>query len=296
MKAFALLLFTACIALCEDTWESTDGKTITADFLRLQNDSLSLIANGKQYNVPLAQLSKKSQEYARFKQDKMATWAEENLAAPIIAESVLREIIAFDAKLTEGKRFLMEGKIKNISKTSTLGASPMTTAVIELEAGTKVDLNLAGEVDGRMTRIKIEPGKVILTKAKNYSDGRWKDFQDSKILLENGQASIFHTNVVKNEISLTKLANENDINEATTVKVEKPKEQTAEEKAAIGRLRIRAEYLESQITQNEEGGKGVLDGPKYSKEEIEEMTKELEELKKKIPELDPDAEQHGRRR
>lgn len=286
MKATTILLLTASLAFCTETWESTDGKIITADFVRLKDDSLTLVADGKEYNVPLSRLSAKSQGYARFMQEKMKAWAAENLAAPIIAESVLHDVIAFDPRLAEGKRFLMEGNIKSIAKSSSLGSSPMTTAVIVLEAGTTMELDMSGEADGKMTKVKVEPDRVVLTKGKNYSDGKWRDFEDSESLMEKGQAFVFRANVEKGKIVCSGIASDEDIDKATNVHVARPKEMTAEEKAATGRLRMRAEYLESQLSGNDPdtGKKGALGEPSkgYSKAELDAMRKELEALKKRL--------------
>lgn len=283
MKPIAIFLLTSCLAFSAETWESTDGKTITAGFVRLKDDSLTLVADGKQYNVPLSRLSAKSQGYARFMQEKMKAFATESLAAPIIAESVLHEIIAFDPELAEGKRFLMEGNIKTISKSSSLGASPMTTAVIELDAGTQLEVNMAGKADGKMTKVKVEANRVVLTKAKNYSDGKWRDFEDSEILMETGQAFVFRANVEKGKVLSSGLATEEEIDKATNVHVARPKEMNAEEKASISRLRIRAEYLKSQLANTATDGKGVLGEPvKYSRAELEAMRKELEGLNKRL--------------
>lgn len=283
MKPIAIFLLTASLAFSAETWESADGKIITAGFVRLKDDSLTLVADGKQYNVPLSRLSAKSQGYARFMQEKMKAFATENLSAPIIAESVLHDIIAFDPELAEGKRFLMEGNIKTISKSSSLGASPLTTAVIELDAGTRLEINMAGEADGRMTKVKVEADRVVLTKAKDYSDGKWKDFEDSEILMEKGQAFVFRANVEKGKVLSSGLATKEEIYKATNVHVMRPREMNAEEKASIGRLRIRAEYLKSQIAGTATAGKGVLGDPiKYSRAELDAMRKELEALNKRL--------------
>lgn len=287
MKATIAAFLATSFALFAETWESADGKTITADFVRLQDDSLTLVAEGKQYNIPLSRLSTKSQGYARFMQEKMKAWSAENLAAPIIAESVIHEIMAFDPQLAEGKRFLMEGNIKSISKSSSLGASPMTTAVIELEAGTQLELNMAGEADGKTTKVKVETNRVVLTKAKTYDDGKWRDFEDSEILMEKGQAFVFRANVEKGKVGASGLATKEEIDKATNVHVVRPKEMNAEEKAAIGRLRMRAEYLESEISGKTPGGSGVLgERTNHTKAELEAMRKELDALKKQIEAAD----------
>lgn len=295
MKAILIFFLTACYAFCNETWESSDGKKITADFVRLEGDALTLVADGKQYNVPLTRLNAKSQKYARFKQEKMKAWAAENMEAPIIAESVLHDIVAFDPSLAEGKRFLMEGNVKSIAKSSSLGASPLTTAVIELDAGTKLELDLAGEADGKMTKIKIEAGRVMLTKAKTYSDGKWREFEDSKALMENGQAFVFRANVEKGKITCSGIASKEEIDKATKVHVPIPNVLTAEEKAALGRLKMRAEYLESQLSDADPKESGVLggSGDDYSKAEMDAMRKELEGLKKRLKALDEDKERHN---
>lgn len=297
MKAILAAFLATSFALNAETWESTDGKTITADFVRLQGDALTLVADGKPYNVPLSRLSAKSQGYARFMQEKMKTWSAENLAAPIIAESVLHDIIAFDPLLVEGKRFLMEGNVKSISKSSSLGASPMTTAVIELEAGSRFELNMAGEADGKTTKVKVEPDRVVLTKGKTYDDGKWRDFVESEILMAKGQAFVFRAHVEKGKIFSSGLATEEEIDSATTVPVVRPKELTAEEKAAISRLRIRAEYLESQISGSTSGGSGVLSEPaNHSAADIEAMSKELDALKKQLEAAGPSPDRSRPRR
>jgi hypothetical protein len=291
MKVILIFFLMACFAFSSEKWESSDGKTITADFVRLEDDSLTLVAEGKEYSVPLSRLSKKSQDYARFMQEKMKEWAAENVEAPIIAESVLHDVVAFDASLAEGKAFLMEGNVKTIEKSSSLGASPLTTAVIELEAGTRMEVDMASAADGKMTKVKIDTGRVVLTKAKTYSDGKWKDFEESEVLMEKGQAFVFRTSVEKGKITCSGVATKEEIERAKRVDVQRPRELTAEEKASLGRLRMRAEYLESQLSDEDTGGKGVLDEPsKYSKAELEAMQKEIEGLKMQLKVLDESEE------
>ncbi len=294
MKAISLFFLTSCFAFCSEKWESSDGKTITADFVRLKDDSLTLVAEGKEYSVPLSRLSKKSQDYARFMQEKMKEWAAENVGAPIIAESVLHDVVSFDPSLAEGKQFLMEGNVKTIEKSSSLGASPLTTAVLELEAGTRLEVDMASAGDGKITKVKIETGRVVLTKAKTYSDGKWRDFVDSEVLMEKGQAFVFRTSVEKGKITCSGIATKEEIEKATKVDVPRPRELTAEEKASLGRLKMRAEYLESELSEKDPEDKGVLGEPsKYSKAELEAMEKELEGLKKQLKVLD-ESEQRAR--
>ena len=288
MKKSIILLFSGTLALFADTWTSSDGKTIEADFVRLKDDSLMLIADGKEYSVPLSRLDAKSQGYARFMQQKTGELVTRSLALPIIPESSLLEVIGYDPKLAEGKFFLMEAQVKTISKSSSLGSSPLTTAVIELAGGTRMEIDMSGEGDGRTTKAKVEDGKVVLLKAKSYSDGKWRDFEADENIIENGQVAVFRANVKRGRINGTGVATMEEIIKAKVVKSVQPRELTEEQKASIERIKIRVEYLESQLS----GGTGFIGSAavEYTDAEKEGMRKELGSLKAELAKLTKDTE------
>ncbi|MFT4588781.1 MAG: hypothetical protein ACI8QF_002888 [Limisphaerales bacterium] len=47
-----------------ETWTSADGRTITATFVKVSDDKITLETKGKQYTIPLSKLSPKSRAYA----------------------------------------------------------------------------------------------------------------------------------------------------------------------------------------------------------------------------------------
>lgn len=301
MKVTIAAFLATSLALFAESWESTDGKTITADFVRLQDDSLTLRTGDKEYSVPLSRLSAKSQTYARFLQEKMKGLVSQNLDTAIIAESSLLDAIGLDPKLAEGRHFLMEGNVKSIAKSSSLGSSPLTTAVIVLSAGTRMELDMSGEADGKTTKVRVESGKVVLTKATTYSDGKWKDFDDSKILLETGQAVIFRSHVERGKIVCTAIATLDEIVKAKVAKAPLSKELTAEEKASIERIKIRVEFLESQLSGSvgkpSADGKGFLgpQGAEYTDAEKSSMRSELARLKAELASMTKSASPDGLR-
>ncbi|QTN34135.1 hypothetical protein HZ994_18030 [Akkermansiaceae bacterium] len=289
IKAGFFLSLAATLVLRADTWTSSDGKTIEADFVRLQDDSLFLRSAGKEYSVPLSRLDQKSQGYARFLHGKMKELAANALESPIVAETALLDAIGADPKLVEGRNFLMEGYVKSISKSSSLGASPLTTAVVVLGGGTRMEMNLSGEADGRMTKVKVEEGRVVLTKGKNYSDGKYRDFEEYKTLMENGKAVVFRARVEGGKIIGSGIATFEEIVRSKVVRAPQSKELTAEEKAEIARIQIRVEYLESQLAEGAGkpagGDGGGFLGPGaagYTDGEKDTMRRELGQLKEKL--------------
>lgn len=287
MKLTIAAFLAGSLALSAETWESTDGKSITADFVRLQDDSLTLRTGEKEYSVPMSRLSAKSQAYARFLQEKMKGLVSQNLDLAIIAESSLLDAISLDPKLAEGRYFLMEGNVKSISKSSSLGASPLTTAVIVLSSGTRIELDMSGEADWKTTKVRVDSGKVVLTKATSYSDGKWKDFDDSKILMEIGQAVVFRSRVERGRLVCTGIATLDEIVKAKAAKAPMSKELSAEDKAAIERIKIRVEFLEGQLSGSvgkpSADGKGfVPQGAEYTDAEKSAMRSELARLKAEL--------------
>lgn len=273
--------------LSAESWTSSDGKTIEAEFVRVKDGSVVLNADGKEYSVPLERLDRKSRDYATFIQEKMKELAVSNMALPVIAESALLDAMGCAPDLAEGKAFLMEALVKSISKSSSLGASPRTTAAIVLGEGTRMEMDISGEGDGKRTKAKVEEGRIVLLKGTNYSDGKYRDFEEDVALAEKGRAAVFNVRVEDQKIIGTGLASEEEIIRAKVERAPRPVELTAEQKAEIGRMEVRIAYLKSQLDDGPSDSDGGILSTKsvHSDSDRKEMETELKGLKRKIEEM-----------
>lgn len=55
-----------------------------------------------------------------------------------------------------------------------------------LSGATRMEIDMSGEGDGRNTNAKVHEGKVVLLRGKSYSDGKYRDFEEDSVLMENG--------------------------------------------------------------------------------------------------------------
>lgn len=103
MKAIPSLLTCLCLLSLDAsarTWTNQSGKTIEADFVKLEGETLHLRSGtGQTYQVPLASLSEADQTYAREQSSATAS-----AAAPAGEASVFQELIDGKLVAVNGKR------------------------------------------------------------------------------------------------------------------------------------------------------------------------------------------------
>ena len=294
MKPLILTLMLALSALASavagDSWTSTDGKTINADFVRIRDGNVVLTMSGKEYPVPLDKLDKKSQGYARFLQEGLNKWAKQNLGAPILSEQMLGEIIHFDAGLVEGRTYLVEGHVGAIGQTRALARTVSATPDFQLRGGTQAQADFSVKAGAKSSKIKVDTQRVQLLKASKYSKGRWSNFTPRETLLEVGQPVVVRVTVRKGVLSDGKLASSQEITEARLIAARQNGGLSLDELANLELIRIRIEFLEAQLESGEAGRATVSSVTgylgtikfKYSDAEKQAMQRELELLRAQL--------------
>jgi hypothetical protein len=299
MKLLQALLLTLLIISAEgaDTWTNADGKTITADFIRMDGNTVVLKMRGMNYPVPIEKLSEKSQHYALYLSKELNKWATANLKMPIIPEEVLTDIIAYNSQLTEGRHYLVSGTVKSLrSNSGGLNPPDRLTATIELTGGTEVASDFAEQADGRRAKIEVEDDRVMLLKARSFSGGKddWHNFTPDKALVSVGQSIIVRAKVHKGKIEGTGLPSSQEVTQARVLAAKSNGGLSTEGYAQIEKIKIRIEYLEAVLAGDAgsasytgiHGTSGsVTMGSityQHSKAEEEAMRKELELLRAQL--------------
>lgn len=272
-----------------DSWTSVDGKTITADFVRISGSKVILSMEGKEYPVPLEKLDEKSRGYARFLQAELTRWAHQNIDSPILPEQLLEEIIQFDAELVEGKTFLVEGYIGKIGQQRALARSVPTVAEFELRGGTSSKADLAEEVPNR-GKLKYGPDQVELHLARSGGASGWKDYTFEKALLKVGQPVVVRLTVRDGKLVEGQLASSQEVTEARLIFARQNGGLTVDELADLERIKIRIQFLEAQLDSGD-AGEATVTGVngyigtikfKYSDAEKQRMQQELELLRAQL--------------
>lgn len=289
-------LLTTVMAMASDTWESTDGKTINADFIRMNGNSVVLEMRGRKYTVPIEKLSKESKNYALYLNEELNKWAAVNLKQPIISEEVLNDLIAYNPRLTEGKHFLVEGRVKSIrGHSSRLKQDSRPTATIRLEEGTSVTSDFAEQADGRRTKIEVESERVMLMKARTLSGGEgWKNFTPERSLVSVGETILLRAKVERGKIIATGLPSSQEIAQAQLEAARANGGLSTQQHGQLEKIKIRIEYLEAALSGN--AGSSSFSGisgndgsvtigsatHNYSEAEKQAMRKELELLRAQL--------------
>lgn len=290
MRTWLLLLYTLAapsFLLAGTTWESADGKQIQAEFIRLTSDqNVVLLMSGKEFKVPLQNLSEKSQLFAQVMHKGMMEWARTNISSPILTEEILIGIHELDPSLVEGRTFLVEGRIARFN-VRTLAKSPSDAIEVELNGGTRTQVSLADQVDGRRTRAEVKDNQVILLKAQTLSGGDWKNFQPAGAIMQVGDPIHVRVTGVRGRLEGQGKASSQEVTSAQLKAAAANGGLSLDQLVQLEQLRIRIAYLEAQLGSGE-AGSGTLSGDrgyigtitfKYSDAEMAAMQKELELLK-----------------
>lgn len=282
----------ATLSHAQDKWTSEDGKEITAKFVRISGANVVLEMKGKEYALPVAKLSKQSQDYANYMQENLQKMAAKNIDSPIISEATLIEVLSFNANLAEGKNFLVKGYVKSFDKPSALSTNTGSQVGVNLQGGTAFIADYTNVADGTRTKIKVEADSVVLLKYRTLDGGAKNPYQDhtpEKTLLASGESVIFRARVEKGKIIGTGLASSQEITEADMLIAKQKGNLTPVELSEFSYIQIRINYLEAALEGN--AGTASVSGTKgyigtvtyeYSKAEKEAMLKELEILRAQL--------------
>ncbi len=249
MRAFLPLLIAPVVAglSLADTWQSIDGKTITADFLGIEGTKVILLMNDKEYSIPLEKLHPTSREYAKAFDSQYRKWVAAKLSQPLWPENRLLNAIAIAPDSAEGQNYLVSGHVAEIRRSSSLSRGAGNTAYISLQGGTSAAVDFTSEADHKRTKIKIDTDRVVLVKARTLSSGTWKNFTPEKTLVETGQPIVIRARVVDGKLIGGGIASSQEVTNARLEAAKKQGEESFEKAIKAEQLRIRLEFLEAQI-------------------------------------------------
>jgi hypothetical protein len=290
MKSYITsIIFATSSALLATTWTSNDGKTIEADFVKLEGEILVLKKGVDHLRVPMARLNADSQAFASFSQKSKLEWATLNAVSPIISEAMLASITDFKPDLAEGKNYLVEGNVATIRAGGTT-LSPSNKVDVTLAGGTKFQIDFSDKANGLSTKMKVEEDQVILLKPNSFGGSGYKDFVPAGFLLQSGQSIVIRAIVKDAKILGQGMPTSAELTEARLQYAKQNGGLAFEDAARLEELRIRAEYLESQLKEGKAGTAEVstITGYagtitlEYTDAEKEKMRKELELLRAQI--------------
>lgn len=287
----ALVQLVTCGHVQAASWTNKDGKSIEADFIRVEGNTVHLAIKGKTFKVPLDELDSPSQGYARFLHAKRKQWVAANASSPIINEKILLELMSYDARAIHGKSYLIVGHVESVDKVgSALAKAGSTKAHVKLLGGTKAEIDFIGTINNANTRLEIKEDKAIMLKAQSHrgSDG-WVDFAPAEVLLQKGQETVIRAIVKNGRIEGTGLATSAEITKARLEYAQKNGGVDLDKAIVMERLKNRVEFLEMQLAgnagtgsvYNDDGTQGTVVF-EFTDAEKQAMRKELELLKAQI--------------
>lgn len=287
-KIWTALFFNLTCALGQcGEWTSADGRTITADFIKLAEGKVHLLVKGKLARVALEELSPASRSYAGFLQQELAKSAMSNSKSPILTERMLQDLLAFDPDLVEGKNYLVEGHVERIAKPS---GPPSAKVEVTLNGKTRAVIDYADVAGGGQFKIKIGTDSVLLMGATGRSGGRWVNFTSERKLIAVGQPVVIRARVQRGKIVAQ---GKPTSQEETTARLAFTKQSgglSMKDAVELERAKIRINFLEKQLSGNA-GSATVVNGVsgdfgtvtfEFSEAEKEAMEKELELLRAQI--------------
>jgi S1-C subfamily serine protease len=194
VKSLVLLMAFFTTVLHGGQWTNIDGKTIDADFVKVQGGALFIKSGGRTFSVPLDQMSPDSRGLANYLQEQMMQWAIENATLPILPEEYLLSILDLAPNAAEGRRYLVEGHVKTLNTGSSLNPNADHPDVM-LDNGTRCTLDLS-VYNGRARKLKAETNRVVLLKAtKIGGKAGYSDFAPSEVLVEVGRPIVIRAMV-----------------------------------------------------------------------------------------------------
>lgn len=290
MKSFITSIILAITsAFSATTWTSNDGKTIEADFVKVEGGTLFLTKGADLIRVPMQRLNADSQAFAIFSQESKLKLATLNATYPIMAEAMLISITDIKPDLAEGKNYLVEGNVATIRAGGT-ALSPSNKFDVTLAGGTKVQINFSEKANGLSTKMKVEEDQVILLEPNSSGGDGYKDFVPAGFLLQTGQSIVIRAIVKDSKIVGLGVPTSAELTEARLQYAKQNGGLAFEDAARLEELEIRAEYLEAQLKEGNAGTAEVstITGYagtitlEYSDAEKEKMRKELELLRAQI--------------
>lgn len=210
LKPLLTLLFFPLTVLSQDpvTWMSSDGRSLTATFVKLSGDAVTLTARGQEYKIPLSSLSPESIEQAKTQSANMLEWAAEKAELPILSEEDFHKV--FDLVGIEGKIYLVEGIVTRILTSGGLRKNP--TYSIKLTRGLTTKLDFVGQIDNKRYILKHESNRILKMKAtESFPYGGYIPY---RTLIEVGQKVAIKATIQDGAILTRGLAESHEVAEA----------------------------------------------------------------------------------
>ena len=229
-------------------WTNTEGKSIEADFVRLEDKTVVLKAGDKVHKIPLDKLNVESQAFAAYMDQHMNEWALANATSTIISEEILIGLLNYKPKLVEGKNYLVEGIVTEVKQFGrTLDNEPDHKAEVTLQGGSKFPRDFGNEHESNgSTKVKIQNNQVELQKGRNWHKGVYSNFTFEKKLLGVGDQVFCKAIINEGKLDITGAASEQEITQAKMT-IARQNGMSEEEVTKIELIRIRIELLEAQL-------------------------------------------------
>lgn len=137
---FLSLLFAHGVLLAQEKWTSMDGKTLEAEFIRVESGQLLVKQKGKTklVPIPLERLDPVSRDLAGCLHIGLSKWARTKLVEPIIESTSLRAILQLVPTATENRAYLVVGRVTSINANT---SGPVFGFLMDLDISCTADFS-----------------------------------------------------------------------------------------------------------------------------------------------------------
>lgn len=274
-------------------WKGKSGKTIEADFVRIDGKVIVLKKGKEFHRFTLTNLTPDSQAFAAYLQEERKKWAAENANSALISAQILKEVIAFDRKFTEGKFYVVEGQVSSIINVKSRNKLPGRVYAI-MNNGIKVPFNFShhGRGEGANMKVVVTRKAVMLMngRGKRTKGGKYTKYAVVAYYLKVGQDIAVRVKVKNGKIVGLGKVSSGELAKAQREYVLQNNGITPEDAANFERLQNRAEYLKAKLSGN--AGTATIHDPyngnhqkiviDYSAADKASMRKELELIEAQI--------------
>lgn len=174
-----------------EQWTNSDGKTIAADFVRVDQTIgvVGLRQSATTYQVALKSLDEASRSKALRLQERKAAWAEAQSRFSVIPEEVLLDLARFDPTKFHMRHFVVKG---NVAKITTIGLNT-GQPLIELESGTEVPVQVLWSRGDDRFKLQVLEDAIIINEV--IQDSGLKKFRHYRTVATLGQAVLVRVQV-----------------------------------------------------------------------------------------------------